>query len=299
MKKQINKGFTLIELLVVIAIIGILASMLLPTLAKAKKKANRLKCANNVGQISKAYISFAGDNETMPWLMQKGDLTAAYASDLRDANGTSTFKLQDNRHRMDIRYIITMPSVRRSLDSSKMILSPSDPVAKAANQKDNTKGLLDNGKWAASKYRFGTFVHGEAGSYGHHLMGDDQTPEAMLTLTRNVQGTYRGMSPNAGQVTLPGGVTSWANYYYCPKITTGTGVESLLGPSGYSRNKMSGLDAGTGNWSTSDGSTVSGDQAQWETAITETGKCKGGSNVNSVVHVSRFGRGDNAASYRD
>ena len=44
-----------------IAIIGILASMLLPTLAKAKKKANRLKCANQLGQISKAITAFGGE----------------------------------------------------------------------------------------------------------------------------------------------------------------------------------------------------------------------------------------------
>lgn len=66
-RRPVLAAFTLIELLTVIAIIGILAAILIPTIGSVREKAQRAVDANNLREIVKAAMIYAGDNnERLP-----------------------------------------------------------------------------------------------------------------------------------------------------------------------------------------------------------------------------------------
>jgi prepilin-type N-terminal cleavage/methylation domain-containing protein len=89
-------GFTLLELLVVIAILAILASILLPALAKAKTTGQKIVCLNNTKQLTMAWLMYADDHEDRLIYNLGGDIkrrTSAPKTNLNWVNNILTWEL--------------------------------------------------------------------------------------------------------------------------------------------------------------------------------------------------------------
>ena len=187
-----KKGFTLIELLVVIAIIGILASMLLPALAKARKKGNRAKCLNNLGQVAKAWNGFASEesNGEYPWMMSMQDLNAIYDDIPRGTTG-ETWGRGKWWYQRDIE-LVWYPTAG-DLGTIRTLLSPCDPGSKDGNQRWYANELSQRTNHAhMGNFAGWNLVENYAQSYAVHKGSSVLNSNSIIASTKNWVGADMG-----------------------------------------------------------------------------------------------------------
>jgi len=233
MKQQTKKAFTLIELLVVIAIIAILAAMLLPALAAAKKKAQKINCVNNLKQVGLAFRIWAGDNgDKYPMAVQA---SSGGAKDYLNTGTTVAAKFSP---------AMAFMVMSNELSTPKVCYCPSDTYHSSAATGFTYTNFIVNGNVPPTAAALAAVPTGVgAASYFVNGDGSDVDPQMIL-----------GGDENIG---ITGGASAPATYGVTTASATASGTPTKVYALGLSTS-------GSGAVSTS------GSQSSWNTAITST-----------------------------
>ena len=130
-------------------------------IGKARNKRNQLICASQLGQIAKAFISFSSEYGALPWhLYDEEEKKMVFGEGNPEHLGT----------------IFALEGIRQELGSPKVLISPCDPDRKAI------------AAFKGYNARKNKPIPHKSISYGLCSGGDDQLPDTILGITRNVSG---------------------------------------------------------------------------------------------------------------